>query len=89
MNNTYGIQEICTYEITTLGSSDFCGLFTLEEWEGFEYSTDLAHYDNYSVRSGLLIFLQKIVNAVLRLFSLAILPAGWVVQLFVQLPKAI
>jgi hypothetical protein len=48
VNDTYGIQEICAYEVAAFGSSDFCGLFTLEEWEGFEYSTDLAYYGDYS-----------------------------------------
>ena len=37
VNDTYGIQEICAYEVAAFGTSDFCGLFTLAEWEGFEY----------------------------------------------------
>jgi hypothetical protein len=50
MNDTYGIQEICAYEVAAFGESDFCSLFTLAEWEGFQYSTDLAYYGDYSVR---------------------------------------
>lgn len=49
VNDTYGIQEICAYEVAAFGSSDFCSLFTLAEWQGFEYSTDLAYYGDYSV----------------------------------------
>ncbi|KAF7973522.1 hypothetical protein HWV62_14944 [Athelia sp. TMB] len=48
VNDTYGIQEICAYEVAAFGTSDFCSLFTLAEWEGFEYSTDLAYYGDYS-----------------------------------------
>jgi hypothetical protein len=54
INDTYGIQLICTYEVAVFGQSDFCSLFTLAEWEGFQYSTDLAHYGNYSVRLAML-----------------------------------
>jgi hypothetical protein len=55
MNDTYGIQEICAYEVAAFGESDFCSLFTLAEWEGFQYSTDLAYYGDYSVRSAMLV----------------------------------
>lgn len=26
------------------GSSDFCGLFTQGEWEGYEYTLDIEYY---------------------------------------------
>lgn len=56
INDTYGIQEICAYEVAAFGTSDFCSLFTLSEWEGFEYSTDLAYYGDYSVSLAFLKF---------------------------------
>ena len=31
-------------ETSALGSSDFCGLFTEQEWQGFEYTLDLEYY---------------------------------------------
>jgi hypothetical protein len=34
-------QSICAYENTYIGMSDFCGLFTAEEWAGFENTLDI------------------------------------------------
>lgn len=51
INDTHAIQRLCLYEIATFQSSDFCGLFTLDEWRGFEYMTDLTYYGGYSVES--------------------------------------
>ena len=34
----YAMQSICAFETVSIGSSEFCGLFTKEEWEGYEYS---------------------------------------------------
>ncbi|EJU00483.1 phosphoglycerate mutase-like protein [Dacryopinax primogenitus] len=48
VNDTYSMQSICAYEYNSLGSSDFCGLFTLDEWKGFEYTLDLEYYYDYS-----------------------------------------
>lgn len=36
VNDTYAMQSLCAYDYAYLGMSDFCGLFTLEEWMGFE-----------------------------------------------------
>ncbi|KAK4689038.1 hypothetical protein P7C73_g1071, partial [Tremellales sp. Uapishka_1] len=36
-NDTYA-------EYSALGSSDFCSLFTLDEWKGFEHSIDIVYY---------------------------------------------
>ncbi|KAG8871404.1 hypothetical protein FRB97_008719 [Tulasnella sp. 331] len=47
-NDTYAMQSICAYEYNALGSSDFCGLFTEAEWEGFEYTLDLEYYYDFS-----------------------------------------
>ena len=48
LNDTYAMQSICAYEHAYIGRSDFCNLFTEEEWEGFEYSTDIQYYYDYS-----------------------------------------
>jgi hypothetical protein len=47
-NDTYAMQSICAYENGYLGSSDFCGLFTEDEWAGFEQSLDAEYYYDYS-----------------------------------------
>lgn len=43
-NDVYAMQEMCSYETVALGYSEFCGLFTEEEWRGFEYSIDLSFW---------------------------------------------
>ena len=47
-NDTYAMQSICAYEMGYLGQSDFCFLFTQEEWESFESSLDIQYYYDYS-----------------------------------------
>ncbi|KAF2786734.1 phosphoglycerate mutase-like protein [Melanomma pulvis-pyrius CBS 109.77] len=42
LEDTYNAQALCAYETVGLGFSHWCGLFTYEEWEGFEYSLDIA-----------------------------------------------
>lgn len=37
----YNMQSTCAYETVGLGYSEFCDLFTYEEWEGYEYSVDI------------------------------------------------
>lgn len=44
INDLYVMQELCAYEVVALGSSDFCQLFTADEWEGFEYAIDLEFW---------------------------------------------
>jgi len=39
----YGMQELCAFETNARGASSFCGLFTHDEWEDFEYARDLKH----------------------------------------------
>jgi hypothetical protein len=41
----YAMQALCVYEYHSLGSSDFCRLFTLDEWKGFEYLYDSFMYN--------------------------------------------
>ncbi|KAH7890476.1 histidine phosphatase superfamily [Phlebopus sp. FC_14] len=40
------MQMMCAYEVVALGFSEFCALFTAEEWEGFEYAIDLEFWYN-------------------------------------------
>lgn len=47
-NDTYAMQSICAYETGYLGESDFCQLFTADEWAGFENTLDLEYYYDYS-----------------------------------------
>ncbi|KAF2864841.1 histidine phosphatase superfamily [Massariosphaeria phaeospora] len=42
LQDTYNAQALCSYETVGLGFSHWCGLFTYEEWEGFEYSLDIG-----------------------------------------------
>jgi len=41
VNDTYAMQSICAYENAYIGMSDFCGLFTADEWAGFENTLDI------------------------------------------------
>ncbi len=47
----YGMQSLCAYETVALGYSNFCGLFTKAEWEGFEYDLDLQFSGDYGIMS--------------------------------------
>lgn len=42
----YAMQMTCAYEYSFIGMSDFCGLFTAEEWTGFENVLDLQCKSN-------------------------------------------
>lgn len=35
------MQSICAYEYNYIGVSDFCALFTADEWAGFENTLDM------------------------------------------------
>lgn len=41
VNDTYAMQSNCAYEYGYLGMSDFCELFTADEWAGFENTLDM------------------------------------------------
>jgi hypothetical protein len=45
------LQQTCAYEYSEFGSSDFCNLFTLDEWMGFSYTYDIWFYNGYSYGS--------------------------------------
>ncbi|EOA90950.1 uncharacterized protein SETTUDRAFT_158436 [Exserohilum turcica Et28A] len=40
----YAMQEMCGFEITVRGHSNWCNVFTQEEFLSFEYARDLLHY---------------------------------------------
>ncbi|CAE6501873.1 unnamed protein product [Rhizoctonia solani] len=44
--DAHAAQKMCAYETVALGYSEFCGLFTKQEWEGFDYSLDLGFWYN-------------------------------------------
>ena len=48
LNDTYAMQSICAYEYNYIGMSDFCTLFTADEWAGFELTLDQEYYYDYS-----------------------------------------
>ena len=41
-------RTLCAYETNYLGRSDFCTLFTEDEWAGFENALDIEYYYDYS-----------------------------------------
>lgn len=49
--DSYNAQSLCAYETVALGYSAFCGLFTYAEWEGYEYSVDIAFAGNNAFQS--------------------------------------
>ncbi|KIW00552.1 uncharacterized protein PV09_07907 [Verruconis gallopava] len=51
LTDTYNAQSMCAYETVALGYSAFCGLFTYEEWLGYEYSVDLSFSGNNAFQS--------------------------------------
>ena len=44
----FAMQSMCAYDFIVFGSSDFCKLFTLAEWQGFEYNIDVFTYNTFS-----------------------------------------
>jgi hypothetical protein len=42
------MQLLCAYETQYLGVSEFCSLFTRNEWEGFENSLDIRFFYNHA-----------------------------------------
>lgn len=51
VTDSYNAQSLCAYETVALGYSAFCGLFTYEEWQGYEYSVDIAFAGNNAFQS--------------------------------------
>ena len=44
--NVFTAQELCPYETVSLGYSQFCDLFTYEEYQGLSYALDLQFAGN-------------------------------------------
>jgi hypothetical protein len=44
IEDVYTMQQMCAYETVAIGFSKFCGLFTEEEWEGFNYAMDITFW---------------------------------------------
>ncbi|KAK5086378.1 hypothetical protein LTR05_003546 [Lithohypha guttulata] len=44
--DSYNAQTLCPYETVAYGFSNWCSLFTYDEWQGFEYSIDLQFQGN-------------------------------------------
>lgn len=40
----FSMQEMCGFEITVRGRSDWCNVFTQEDFLAFEYARDILHY---------------------------------------------
>lgn len=51
VDDSFNAQALCAYETVALGYSSFCGLFTWEEWQGYEYAIDLAFSGNNAFQS--------------------------------------
>ncbi|KAI0476263.1 phosphoglycerate mutase-like protein [Xylariaceae sp. FL0804] len=44
--DVYNMLQLCSYETIALGYSEFCALFTLEDFINYEYMFDIAFYYN-------------------------------------------
>ncbi|TBU34598.1 phosphoglycerate mutase-like protein [Dichomitus squalens] len=47
VSTVQSMQQLCAYETVALGYSEFCDLFTEEEWKGYEYALDLEIWYSY------------------------------------------
>lgn len=67
--DAYNAQSLCAYETVGLGYSEFCGLFTYEEWEGYEYSVDInfAGNDMFQSPTGRAVGIGYVVEIMARL----------------------
>ena len=54
VTDTFHAQTLCPYETISLGYSDFCNLFTYEDWEHYEYLQDIefAGYSGFLSPTG-------------------------------------
>ena len=51
VETSFTAQGLCAYETVSLGYSNFCDLFTFEEWRGFEYVSDMGFAGNSMFQS--------------------------------------
>ena len=49
----YAMQQMCSYDTVAFGYSDFCGLFTKQEWLDYEYAWDLKFMNTNGATSPL------------------------------------
>lgn len=49
----FGMQQMCSYDTVAFGSSNFCGLFTKQEWLDYEYAWDLKFMNTNGATSPL------------------------------------
>ncbi|CAF1096315.1 unnamed protein product [Rotaria sp. Silwood1] len=45
--DVFAMQEICPYEVAAFGYSNFCGLFTKQEWINFDYGISRRLYREF------------------------------------------
>lgn len=48
-----GMQQMCSYDTVAFGTSDFCALFTRQEWLDYEYAWDLKFMNTNGASSPL------------------------------------
>ncbi|EST09309.1 Histidine phosphatase superfamily, clade-2 [Kalmanozyma brasiliensis GHG001] len=55
LNSTllFAMQQMCSYDTVAFGYSDFCGLFTKQEWLDYEYAWDLKFMNGNGATSPL------------------------------------
>lgn len=51
ITDVFNFQSLCAYETVALGYSEFCKLFTYDEWEGYEYGVDVRFSGNNAFQS--------------------------------------
>ena len=47
LTDVIGMQQLCGYDDVIRNRTDFCDVFTAEEWLDFEYANDLMYF--YSI----------------------------------------
>ncbi|KAI0675650.1 phosphoglycerate mutase-like protein [Trametes maxima] len=50
LDDVYGMQQLCGYDTVIRNRTDFCNVFTADEWLSFEYANDLMYF--YSLGYG-------------------------------------
>ncbi|KAI0642074.1 histidine phosphatase superfamily [Trametes meyenii] len=50
LEDVYGMRQLCGYDTVIRNRTDFCNIFTADEWLSFEYANDLMYF--YSLGYG-------------------------------------
>ncbi|EPQ54845.1 phosphoglycerate mutase-like protein [Gloeophyllum trabeum ATCC 11539] len=50
VDDVFGMQELCGYDTVIRNRTEFCNLFSVQEWLDFEYANDLMYF--YSIGYG-------------------------------------